>query len=140
VEIVDSRKGVSVTKAIGGLGVKQVVLSDARKLECDLLLMSGGWSPVVHLFSQSGGSLRYDEKIAAFVPDSSRQNVECVGSAAGEMDDLQIEPLWETPGKGKKFVDFALRHRKITDRSNTSNVIQRWVWAPIRAKRRTSMA
>jgi sarcosine oxidase subunit alpha len=107
VEIVDSRKGVSVTKAIGGLGVKQVVLSDARKLECDLLLMSGGWSPVVHLFSQSGGSLRYDEKIAAFVPDSSRQNVECVGSAAGEMDDLQIEPLWETPGKGKKFVDFA---------------------------------
>ncbi len=107
VDVVDSRRGLSVTHAKGALGVKAARLSDGRTLPCDLLLMSGGWSPVVHLFSQSGGSLRYDDTIAAFVPAVARQPVECVGGAAGDLGDLNIEPEWETPGSGKKFVDFA---------------------------------
>jgi methylglutamate dehydrogenase subunit C len=40
----------------------------AATVECDLLAMSGGWSPVVHLSSHGGIRPRYDEKIAAFVP------------------------------------------------------------------------
>src|SRR5690606_7274375 len=35
----------------------------AERLACDLLCVSGGWSPVVHLFSQSKGRLRYDDKL-----------------------------------------------------------------------------
>jgi sarcosine oxidase subunit alpha len=107
VEVMDSRNGVSVIKADGALGVRSVRLSDGRKLPCDLVLMSGGWSPVVHLFSQSGGKLRYDETIAAFVPHIATQRVECIGGAAGDFGALGIEPDWDTPGKGKKFVDFA---------------------------------
>src|SRR5580692_6463938 len=38
-----------------------------ERFDCDLLLMSGGWTPSVHLFSQSRGRLRYDETLAAFV-------------------------------------------------------------------------
>ena len=30
--------------------------------------MSGGWNPTVHLFSQSGGKLRWDEELAQFLP------------------------------------------------------------------------
>ncbi len=38
-------------------------------IACDTLLMSGGWSPAVHLHSQARGRLRFDERLAAFVPD-----------------------------------------------------------------------
>ena len=40
-----------------------------RRLECDLVCVSGGWNPTVHLFSQSQGRLRFDEARAAFVPE-----------------------------------------------------------------------
>lgn len=39
-----------------------------RTLDCDHVLMSGGRAPVVHLFSQATGRLRYDEGLACFVP------------------------------------------------------------------------
>ena len=37
---------------------------DRRTIACDLLLMSGGWTPTVHLFSQSRGKLRCDAAAA----------------------------------------------------------------------------
>jgi methylglutamate dehydrogenase subunit C len=40
----------------------------AVTIECDVLGMSGGWSPVVHLTSHGGIKPKYDAKIAAFVP------------------------------------------------------------------------
>ncbi len=40
----------------------------AVTIECDVLAMSGGWSPVVHLASHGGIKPKYDAKIAAFVP------------------------------------------------------------------------
>ena len=43
-----------------------------RALSCDLVLTSGGWTPAVHLFTQSRGKLRLDESIAAFVPGHRR--------------------------------------------------------------------
>jgi methylglutamate dehydrogenase subunit C len=40
----------------------------AVTIECDVLAMSGGWSPVVHLTSHGGNKPKYDAKIEAFVP------------------------------------------------------------------------
>jgi sarcosine oxidase subunit alpha len=57
-----------------------------REFAADLLLVSGGWNPVAHLFSQAGGKLRYDEALGAFVPDTCRQAVEVAGSASGVFD------------------------------------------------------
>ncbi|WP_219602195.1 2Fe-2S iron-sulfur cluster-binding protein [Nonomuraea indica] len=54
-----------------------------RSFEADLLLVSGGWNPVVHLFSQSGGTLRHDDALGTLVPDASRQAVEVAGAARG---------------------------------------------------------
>ncbi|MGH8506967.1 MAG: sarcosine oxidase subunit alpha family protein [Stenotrophobium sp.] len=54
-----------------------------RWLAADSLLVSGGWSPTVHLFSQSGGSLRFDDDMKAFVPDRYAQPGALVGAAAG---------------------------------------------------------
>jgi sarcosine oxidase subunit alpha len=61
-------------------------------VHCDLVAVSGGWNPVVHLHSQARGTLRYDESLAAFVPDRSFQANVSVGSANGDLDPNQ--PLW----------------------------------------------
>ncbi|TMR97755.1 sarcosine oxidase subunit alpha family protein [Nonomuraea basaltis] len=58
-------------------------VSRERSIDADLLLVSGGWNPVVHLFSQSGGTLRYDEALGTLVPDTSRQAVKVAGAAGG---------------------------------------------------------
>ena len=52
-------------------------------LSCDLLGVSGGWNPVVHLFSQSGGRLRFDERQLCYVPDVSFEQERTIGAARG---------------------------------------------------------
>ena len=63
------------------------------KLDCDAVAMSGGWSPVVHLWSHCGGKLLWDEDGSFFRPDPDRPPlgangagfVQTCGSAAGQM-------------------------------------------------------
>jgi sarcosine oxidase, subunit alpha len=55
-------------------------------IACDLLLVSGGWNPAVHLFSQARGRLRYDEALGAFLPGEELDGLSVIGSAAGVFD------------------------------------------------------
>ena len=60
--------------------------SDYESLEnvlCDCICVSGNWTQTVHLSSQSGNKLKFDEKINAFIPSASRQNETSIGSANG---------------------------------------------------------
>ncbi|GKY89055.1 sarcosine oxidase subunit alpha family protein [Sinisalibacter aestuarii] len=43
-----------------------------EEIACDAVAMSGGWSPVVHLWSHCGGKLLWDEADAMFRPDPAR--------------------------------------------------------------------
>ncbi|WP_154663783.1 2Fe-2S iron-sulfur cluster-binding protein, partial [Saccharomonospora iraqiensis] len=52
-------------------------------LDCDLLLVSGGWTPAVHLHSQGRGALRYAESLGAFVPAGDLPAARSAGAAAG---------------------------------------------------------
>ena len=54
-----------------------------QNIDCDLLCVSGGWNPVIHLHSQSGGKLQFNEEHACLVPKSSLQKSQVVGSANG---------------------------------------------------------
>ncbi|MFD5521331.1 sarcosine oxidase subunit delta family protein [Streptomyces sp. NPDC127066] len=74
-----------------------------REFTADLLLVSGGWNPVAHLFSQSGGTLRYDEALGSFVPDTCRQAVEVAGSASGALD--PAEALAQGAAAGARAVE-----------------------------------
>jgi sarcosine oxidase subunit alpha len=51
------------------------------KIDCDLLSMSGGWSPAVHLHSQAGGKNAWDENRLGFVPADTPQ--QCISAGAG---------------------------------------------------------
>ena len=79
-----------ISAAHGGKRLRAVSMRSAdgtiTRLDCDLLAVSGGWNPAVHLFSQSRGTLAYDDDLASFVPDRAMQSVVCVGAAAGKMD------------------------------------------------------
>ncbi|MEV8059595.1 sarcosine oxidase subunit alpha family protein [Streptomyces antimycoticus] len=59
---------------------------ESESFDCDLLAVSGGWSPVVHLHGQRQGTLRWDEDLAAFVPDGTVRNQHIVGAARGTYD------------------------------------------------------
>jgi methylglutamate dehydrogenase subunit C len=103
----------------GNKQVKRVVLGGAHSatIECDVLAMSGGWSPVVHLTSHGGIKPVYDEKIAAFIPGGFAETHSGVGAVMGDFDypaDMKIKkrpykilPAWMpiASGKGKAFVD-----------------------------------
>ena len=86
--------GHAVTRAHGAIAVDAVSImrchgngsgvdGPVTKINCDLLCVSGGWNPTVHLFSQSQGKLRFDTDIAAFVPDVSSQAERSAGGCRG---------------------------------------------------------
>jgi sarcosine oxidase subunit alpha len=49
-------------------------------ISCDLLVMSGGLTPTVHLFSQSRGKLTWDSELEAFVPGAPPERARSVGA------------------------------------------------------------
>ena len=62
--------GSGIVNVEGTKAVKAVKLGGAHAVtvECDVVGMAGGWSPVVHLSSHGGIKPRYDEAVAGFVP------------------------------------------------------------------------
>ena len=57
--------------------------AQATKRTCDLLIYSGGWSPAVHLHSQSGGINKWDDNRHCFVPHTTKQASFSIGSCNG---------------------------------------------------------
>ena len=103
--------GAVVRRAVGNLVVRGVEIIAAHggliKLDCDLLVMSGGWNPAVQLTSHLDGKPVWNDAICAFVPGALPSGMSVVGAAAGDFDDPGIEPLWQVRGsKGKAFIDF----------------------------------
>ena len=62
------------------------VSGDSQTLNCDLLAVSGGWSPVVHLHAQSGGRPQWDDEVSMFRPGEPTQAQLSVGAANGTLD------------------------------------------------------
>jgi sarcosine oxidase subunit alpha len=67
------RTGAHVTRALGARRVAGAVVVEAngtgaQRVDCDLLCMSGGWAPTVHLTSHTGIRPVYDAQLDAFVP------------------------------------------------------------------------
>ncbi len=72
------------TAAVSALTETGEPTGDPRAIPCDLIAVSGGWNPAVHLFSQSGGALRYDEPLACFVPERAVQAQRSAGACRGD--------------------------------------------------------
>ncbi|XLY87792.1 sarcosine oxidase subunit alpha [Ectopseudomonas mendocina] len=59
------------------------VTSPGETVDCDLIVSSGGYSPVVHLASHLGGRPIWREDILAFVPGEGFQKRHCAGAVNG---------------------------------------------------------
>lgn len=66
-----------------GLSGQEQLQGAARTLGCDLLAISGGHSPVIHLHAQAGCKARWDARHAAFLPGDAVQGERSVGACAG---------------------------------------------------------
>ena len=62
------------------------VVGKKTKLNCDCLGISGGWTPMVHMHTQSGGKLDYREDDQVFLPKEENSNQISVGSCSGDFD------------------------------------------------------
>ncbi len=108
--------GYAVTKVAGRMAVSGVSIALAgvgkpQPLECDAVLMAGGWTPTVHLWSHAKGTLRWDGDWGAYLPDQTYEALRCAGGCAGAWDygaGLNIGALPSaTPlHESKAFVDF----------------------------------
>ncbi|MFN3275135.1 MAG: sarcosine oxidase subunit alpha family protein [Paracoccus sp. (in: a-proteobacteria)] len=127
--------GTGIARVMGGKHVEGVVICDQSgtgrpldRIACDVVAMSGGWSPVVHLYSHCGGKLLWDEAQALFRPDPDRPplgadgrgNVTATGAANGDLTcagDLEHPegatlPVWVMPSaapyklRAKMWLDF----------------------------------
>ena len=77
--------------------------SETKSWDTDLLAVSGGFTPVVHLHMQAGGSLDWNDAAQAFVAGASPQSVQTIGGAAAP------DPVFTAPPAGdprKSFIDF----------------------------------
>jgi sarcosine oxidase subunit alpha len=79
--------GARVTNTAGRHGLSRIEGHHAGgefKLETDLLAMSGGWNPTLHLTCHMNGRPRWSDEIAAFVPaEGAVPGLTAAGSANG---------------------------------------------------------
>jgi sarcosine oxidase subunit alpha len=100
----------------GRHGVSSVDICDytnqrVHRVDTDALLMAGGWTPSVHLWSHSKGSLKWRDDLGAYVPDVPNENVQCVGGCSGDWDFgtgavIDMLPTPKDQSRIKAFVDF----------------------------------
>jgi sarcosine oxidase subunit alpha len=77
--------GRAVVAAHGRNAVEGVTLDDGTRLAADCVLVSGGWTPSVHLYSQARGKLAWRDDLAAFVPGAEIEGIGTAGALAGEI-------------------------------------------------------
>jgi sarcosine oxidase subunit alpha len=80
---VAGRRRVRGVRVAGWSGNPSYLVESTIQIECDLLAISGGWSPAVHLHSQAGGGNRWDAARHCFVPGETAQANVSVGACNG---------------------------------------------------------
>jgi sarcosine oxidase, subunit alpha len=103
--------GVEGRHAVKAIEVAHTDGTGIRTIACDALLMAGGWTPSVHLWSHSKGTLKWRDDLGAYLPDQPNENVRCVGACSGDWGfgkgaviDILPTPMDQT--RAKAFVDF----------------------------------
>ena len=89
---VECLAGHAVTAALGGVEVNAATIvtlgarGARRRIACDAILVSGGWSPAMHAGLHEGGSRRYAADAAAFIAERQPEWRRSAGAANGALD------------------------------------------------------
>ncbi|WP_075291246.1 sarcosine oxidase subunit alpha [Pararhizobium arenae] len=71
---------------VAGMSVARNGSSAKRNIAIDALLTSAGWTPSVHMFSQSRGKVAYDAESGSFLPGVYAQDCLSIGACNGTTD------------------------------------------------------
>lgn len=63
--------------------VTHAQVGGGQEITCDAVLMSGGWTPSLHLFSHTKGSLSWDEDRSTFLPKDTPEDCVIAGASRG---------------------------------------------------------
>ncbi|MEZ5774132.1 MAG: 2Fe-2S iron-sulfur cluster-binding protein [Hyphomicrobiaceae bacterium] len=75
--------GERIRRALGRSEVAGVELTGGTRIDADLLAVSGGFSPAIHLYAHAKGRPRWDGSLGAFVPGEPVPGLRVAGAAAG---------------------------------------------------------
>src|SRR5579862_8196257 len=96
-----------VSRVHGELAVRGVNVTtvDGRvaPIGCDLVAMSGGWTPSLHLTCHLGGKPQWNEALGAFVPGDVPPGMSIAGAAAGRFS--LAEGLADGAGAGQRAAE-----------------------------------
>ena len=84
------------------------VIGNTIIIDCDLLCVSGGYTPAVHLFTQSGGKLLYNENKSYFYPGKNSLEQISIGSCAGVFNLKKI--IDDTHKKVNEFLKINIKN------------------------------
>ncbi len=121
-------RGYGVVRARGRSSVTEIEIAPLtpdgkqflprrRRINCDLIAVSGGWNPTLHLLGNGAGRTRYASEIACFVAGEFLPSVTVVGAAAGDLgSNYSIRPAWHMPGddRGAPWRQFIDLHNDVT--------------------------
>ncbi|MBD1159273.1 sarcosine oxidase subunit alpha family protein [Pelagibacterales bacterium SAG-MED19] len=130
-------KGYTVTdtfgyKRINRISIKQLskdgqkVVGPRINLSCDCLGVSGGWTPAVHLFTQSGGKLKFKDEDQVFIPNTYPSDQLSIGSCNGDFTLDEI--LKNTPKSLKEFLDIKNTEYESLEIISSTNKSKRNIW------------
>ena len=124
--------GYEISNTTGRLRVKEVKLkklssnyrdenNSSITIKCDTICVSGGWTPTVHLFTQSKGKLKYRNFDGSFIPEEAFQNTLCVGSCNGDYSLHKILEL--LPKKVNNFLNISENNSSVNENYKTIEVL-----------------
>jgi len=130
-------KGYTITNTFGYKRINRISLMQLSKdgqkvvgskidLSCDCLGMSGGWTPAVHLFTQSGGKLKFREEDQVFIPNIYPSDQISVGSCNGDLTLNEI--LINTPNTLKEFLNIKNSEYTNMEILSSINKSKRNIW------------
>ena len=104
----------------------QSVIGSKIDLDCDCLGLSGGWTPAVHLFTQSGGKLRFRDEDQVFIPNHYPSKQISIGSCNGDFELDEILNL--VPTQLKNFLEIEKTEYENLSIEISKNLSKRNIW------------
>ncbi len=107
------------------------VYGSGEPIDCDLLAVSGGWNPTLHLHSQAKGEIVWNDELGCFVPGKASQAALSAGACNGDFGLASC--LAEGAAAGQKAAaaaGFKAKGRKKATPKATDHgfLPARWLW------------
>ena len=102
------------------------VTGNKISISCDCLGVAGGWTPAVHLCTQSGSKLAFDEDKKIFIPNKNNSDQISVGSCCG---DFKLDEIFKNLNeKLKDFLDINKTDFENITVNNDQEISKRNIW------------